>query len=152
MLWERRYVAFLFESTFVTSLFGFSPHTSMFSVCFCLVQAKAPTLPKLTRVRGRFWIDSSLEHALDQLARCGIYSAQIMERKAGEICVKENRPSQALHAPEYIGRLDSYSEKDCRAICRQLAKAIQTMHISGVAHRHLHVENVLINAQVRLLL
>lgn len=53
-------------------------------------------------------------------------------------------------APEYIGSLSdgAYTEKDCRAICRQLARAIQILHKAGMAHRNLHVENVLIDPLV----
>ena len=114
------------------------------------IQVRAPSLPKSLGSRGIFWIDASLEHALDQLAARGLYSANIMERRAGEIGVKEILPPRTYKAPVYIGKLHSYTEKDCRDICRQLVKAIHLMHDSGVAHRHLHIENVLINPQVSL--
>jgi serine/threonine protein kinase len=83
-----------------------------------------------------------------------IYSMRVVNRNpttgedgslAGMICIEEVISSIDTSVPEYIGRLDSYTEKDCRDICLQIAKCIEILHNAGIAHRNLHVENVLID-------
>jgi serine/threonine protein kinase len=119
-----------------------------------LDQAFAPTSTE-TLDGARFWIEDTIEIALDTiLAVYDIYSMRVVDRTpttgedgslAGMICIEEEVSSIQTSVPEYIGRLDSYSEKDCRDICLQIAKCIDILHNEGIAHRNLHSENVLID-------
>ena len=69
----------------------------------------------------------------------------------GMICVEEHIPPEIDTLPVYIGRRGTYTEMDCRFICRQIAECINCMHSNGVAHRNLHMENVLSDRWVRLI-
>lgn len=67
----------------------------------------------------------------------------------GMICVEEHIPPDVFPLPEYISQRGSYTEMDCRFLCKELAEIIQTMHREGMAHRNLHMENVLSDIFVR---
>lgn len=105
----------------------------------------------------RFWIDDSIELSLAILLSYDICSFRVVDppptsQHGGSpvdmICIEETADPTACSLPQYIGRLQSYSERDCRAICLQLAKSIKCLHDSGIAHRDLHVENVLVDVFV----
>ena len=67
----------------------------------------------------------------------------------GMICVQEANPTDIEPIPVYIGRRGSYTEMDCRFLCRQIAQTIKCMHENGMAHRNLHMENILADQWVR---
>jgi len=120
-----------------------------FTLFVALEQSRTRT-PVDPENRDQFWIDASLETALALLESMEVYSARVVGRKARMLCLEETTSPRAavLLAPEYVGRLPRYTEKDCGAICRQLAQANQTMHDAGLAHRNIHLENVLIDQHV----
>ena len=120
---------------------------------FSLCQSRTRTPPDPPAGRCRFWIDASLETPLAFLESAGIYSARIVDywpdqRNADTICMEEKVSPTVVPAPEYVGHLQRYTEKDCRSICLQLAQAIKIMHDSGIAHQNIHLENVLIDENV----
>lgn len=119
------------------------------------VQSQAPLPREVVRgVRSRFWIDSSIRFALAKIMSSEIYCCVEMERTAAVehssnlICIEETVHSHVRIVPEYIGGLQSYTEKECRSICLQLANSIQILHNAGIAHRNLHLENVMIDSLV----
>jgi serine/threonine protein kinase len=95
--------------------------------------------------------------ALATLNSLEIYSGFIVDEKPstvpgepGLICVEEPVSPVIRVVPDYISTLERYTERECRDICRQLTNCIRILHESGVAHRNLHVENVLVDPFVRL--
>jgi len=70
----------------------------------------------------------------------------------GLICVEEMLPPTHTALPEFISQRQVYTEKDCRAVARDLAKCIRSLHEAGIAHRNLHLENVIVSPWVSLIL
>ena len=104
----------------------------------------------------QYWIDASVQKALETLFMHGIYNARIIHHA--------DRHDQVMHGMKqveeiispitspvavYISRFNTYNEKDCRAICREITTCIQIMHEAGIAHRNLHLANVEIDPFVR---
>ena len=85
-----------------------------------------------------------------------IYNARVIDHTAstdrsiqGLIRVEEVQSPITSPIALYISRFKTYTEKDCRAICLQIAKIIDTMHSAGIAHRNLHLANLIIDPFVR---
>jgi len=138
---------------FAHCLIYFSYHIAFLS--FATPQSHAPRTASLSRADGRFWIDEGLQIALITIISANIYSArEVIERRTDEstlglICIEETTPPECLPIPEYLRKLPTYTEMDCRNVLRQLAEAIKTMHEAGIAHRNLNLENVVIDPLVR---
>ena len=66
----------------------------------------------------------------------------------GLVCVEEINPPNTFILPHYIAKLKTYSEKDCRRICRQIAEIIKISHDNGMAHRNIHMNNWLLDRTV----
>jgi serine/threonine protein kinase len=104
---------------------------------------------------NQFWIDGALQLPLVVMKSMDIYHGIVVDASAsdndgnGMICVEEHIPSDIEPLPVYVGQRGSYTEMDCRFLCRQLAECIKTMHSNGLAHRNLHMENVLSDHWVR---
>jgi serine/threonine protein kinase len=119
---------------------------------FVSVQSHAPTATVSRYDGNRFWVDSSIQMALATIMSYGIYSARVVDMSEGEdgglICVEETVPPINTPVPVYIGQQDVYTEKECRDICRKLAECINILHNTGIAHRNLHIENVIVDPWV----
>jgi hypothetical protein len=130
-------------------------HTLIRCYISCLGQTQAPTASVPSPDGRRFWIDSSVEFALATIMSYEIYTFVVVdhtphddESSAGLICVEETVSPIARPAPDYVGQLQLYSEKECRSICLQIAKCIEILHDAGIAHRNLHLENIIIDPLV----
>ena len=100
-----------------------------------------------------------MEIALNVLMVERKYSGKILqdtastdENSEGLVCVEEIMPPKTMVLPNYIARLQAYTEKECRRICRQMAEIIKISHENGLAHRNIHMNNWLLDRHVRLLL
>ena len=132
-------VVIVFSPTYVRT------HARCFS-SLLLQLYQARTRPKPRKALDKFWMDDSLDMALATIESYGIYTARIVDTRPGMICIQEIPPPAAVKASVYVGlQRNRYTEKECRAICLQLAQAIQIMHDSGIAHRNIHDENTLID-------
>ena len=87
--------------------------------------------------------------ALATLISLGRYNAKVINHSGssdqaiqGLIQVQEERSPITSPVALYISNFDTYNEKDCRAICREVATCIKIMHEAGIAHRNLHLANV----------
>ena len=85
--------------------------------------------------------------ALAALILHGIYNARVINHLGdqaieGLIQVEEIKSPITSPVALYISNFDTYNEKDCRAICREIATCIQIMHDAGIAHRNLHLDTV----------
>lgn len=98
--------------------------------------------------------------ALATIISSGIYYGRVVDHKpasdqdkrsVGMVCIEEMVSPMTCLVPVYISQLQSYSEMDCRHICLQVAHCIRILHDAGIAHRNLHVENILIDPLVRIL-
>jgi serine/threonine protein kinase len=125
--------------------------------CFCLpfLQSHAPeALPP--REGNRFWLDSSLESALNVLLAEEIYCGRVVDddgsRETGLICVEEFEPRSSMVLPVYISKMPVFTERECRRLCRDIARCIEVSHASGMAHRNLHMNTVIVDKSVRLVL
>ena len=99
---------------------------------------------------SRYWIDSSVELALATIMSSGIYYGRVIEQTSGNqpqglLRIEEIKSPIVSPIPIYISRFTHYTEKDCRAICLQIAQCINIMHNAGIAHRNLHLGNVVID-------
>jgi serine/threonine protein kinase len=85
----------------------------------------------------------------------GIYYGRVIDQAStdqspqGLIRVEEIQSPIVSPIPIYISRFSHFTEKDCRAICLQIAQCINIMHNAGIAHRNLHLGNVVIDPFVR---
>jgi serine/threonine protein kinase len=93
---------------------------------------------------------------LATLMSLDIYNARVVNQSGstdhsiqGLIQVEESQSPITSPVAVYVSRFTSYNENDCRAICRQIAQCIKTMHDAGLAHRNLHLANVEIDPFVR---
>jgi hypothetical protein len=104
----------------------------------------------------RIWIDGALQFALVAMQSMGVYHGVVVDATSGNtdsegmICIQERVPPDADPLPVCIGRRGTYTEMDCRFLCRQLAECINCMHSNGLAHRNLHMENALSDPWVSL--
>jgi serine/threonine protein kinase len=116
-------------------------------------KSHAPTEPQPHRDGNVFWLDAAVEPALNILQAEGKYVGRILDDSKVEnaylIYVKEFTPTNAYVLPSYISRLNRYTEKECRRICREIAEIIKLSHDSGMAHRNLLLTNVLVDRTVR---
>jgi hypothetical protein len=103
-----------------------------------------------------YWIDPSAQTALATIVSCGIYNCLVIDNATSLdqpqeelIRVNEIQTSSSFPIAMYISKCTSYTEKDCRAICRKLVNCIKIMHDAGLAHRYLHLGNVLTDTNVR---
>ena len=101
---------------------------------------------------GRYWIEASVQMALATLISHGIYNARVInhsgsydEALQGLIQVEEIQSPITIPVAVYISNFKAYNEKECRAICKEIATCIEIMHEAGIAHRNLHLANVEIN-------
>ena len=105
---------------------------------------------------SRYWIEASVQMALATLFSYGICNARIInhddrheQAMQGMIQVEEIISPITSPVAVYISNFNTYNEKDCRAICREITTCIQIMHEAGIAHRNLHLANVEIDPFVR---
>ena len=68
------------------------------------------------------------------------------------ILVQEKVPQNATLLPHFISRLPAYTEAECRGLFRQLVNAVEIFHNAGVAHRYLHMNNVIVDLNVSYML
>jgi serine/threonine protein kinase len=114
------------------------------------VQSEAPGVETTIESNSsRFWIDASIEMAFATLFSYDIYNARIVNHAGsndqsiqGLIQVEEIRSPITSPVAMYVAHMETYSEKDCRAICKEIAVCVQIMHDAGIAHRNLHLANV----------
>mgnify|MGYP003874695713 CR=1 FL=1 len=67
--------------------------------------------------------------------------------------MEEIYPDNAQLLPQYIiQKIDDYTERECRNICREIVFRVYQFHEGGVVHRKLHMHSVVVESQVRLLL
>ena len=97
----------------------------------------------------RFWIESSVQMALATLINLGIFNVRVINHAGdandtlqGLLEVEEIQSPITRPIPVYICNFETYNEKDCRAICREIAICIKRMHEAGIAHRNLHLGNI----------
>lgn len=70
------------------------------------------------------------------------------EVNEGLVCIEEILPPKIVLLPMYIARLESYTEKECRRIFREIALIVKLSHDNGMAHRNLLLTNLLVNKEV----
>jgi serine/threonine protein kinase len=94
--------------------------------------------------------------ALTTIVSSGIYNCRVIDNTASLrqpkqelILVNELQSSSNVPVAMYISQYKSYSENDCRAIYRKIVNCIKIMHDAGLAHRNLHLGNVLTDIDVR---
>ena len=93
--------------------------------------------------------------AIVQIVSAGIYSAREFDlvadhgRRCDQLCIEETPSPVSVSIPEFVyTELPIYTEMDCRNIVLKIAHAIKTMHDAGIAHRNLHLGNLLIDPMV----
>jgi hypothetical protein len=98
---------------------------------------------------GKYWIEASVQMALETLISLEIYHAKVINHSEisdgaiqGLIQVEEIKSPIVSSVAMYVANIEKYNEKECRAICREIATCIKIMHDAGIAHRNLHVANV----------
>jgi len=67
------------------------------------------------------------------------------------VLVQEIVPHRAANLPGFISKLPVYTEAECRGLFRQLVLAVEAFHNAGVAHRYLHMNNVIVDSDVSFL-
>jgi serine/threonine protein kinase len=67
---------------------------------------------------------------------------------SGAILVEERIPHGGVVLPYYIAGMKSYTEYDGRILCRMIAETIKTLHDAGVAHRNIHIGNIIVEEGV----
>jgi len=128
----------------------------LFSLFVPNLQSHAPTAPASLDDGTRFWLDGHVEIALNVLIVERKYSGRLLpdsgsteQNNEGDICVEEMTPANLKVLPHYIASLPSYTEKQCRKLCRQMAEIIKLSHDNGMAHRNIHMNNWLVDKRVR---
>ena len=117
-------------------------------------QSQASHRTSTSTTDGRFWIDAELQIPIVLIISAEIYSArEVNERRtdqhsSGLICIEELEKPECMSLPDYVMQWPTFTEKDCRNIMRKVARAIQTMHDAGMAHRDLNLKNVIIDTLV----
>jgi len=73
-----------------------------------------------------------------------------MSAQNGHVLIEEYIPEGATLLPYFIqDRLELYTERECRHLCREVALRIKQFHDANVVHRKLHMENIVVESQVR---
>jgi hypothetical protein len=101
-----------------------------------------------SREFSRFWVDDLIQDALQTLIPLGAFRGRIVSDERGHACVEETLPPGAKLLPHYIMEAEIYTERECRNVCREIARRIQLFHNLQVVHRKLHMENVVVESQV----
>lgn len=71
------------------------------------------------------------------------------EGNASRLVVNERLSERWMQLPDYVPRLGSYSEGECRAVFSKILQAVQSFHRAGLCHRYIHMENIIVDTQVR---
>ena len=123
-------------------------------LCCCLPchrQSRAP-VPTDTEA-DRFWVNPGLEPALETLILLQVFKGRLLRDEASDstnmMLVQEIFPHNAALLPDFISGLPVYTEAECRGLFRQLVNAVEAFHNVGVAHRYLHMNNVIVDSNVR---
>jgi serine/threonine protein kinase len=103
---------------------------------------------------NRYGIETSVQTALETLIARGIYHAKLINHPEipGIIQVEEIMSPIEPPVVNYISNIEKYNEKECRAICKEIATCIQIMYEAGIAHRNLHIANIEIDSCVSTML
>ena len=80
-----------------------------------------------------------------------VYRGRIVTSEHDQFLMDESLTKDSLMLHHYIARLHEYTELDCRNLCWQIALRIRTLHEAHVAHRNLFADNIVIQAEVRML-
>jgi serine/threonine protein kinase len=101
-----------------------------------------------SRECSRFWVDDLVQEALQLFIPSGAFRGRIVSSERGHACVEEILPLEAKLLPYYIIDVENYTERECRNVCREIARRIRLFHNNQVVHRKLHMENVVVEGQV----
>lgn len=102
-----------------------------------------------SREHSRCWLEDDILGALQTFIPLGAFRGGIVPNPDGGPSWVEERPKEnARLLPYYIIGTSSYTERECRNVCRELAKCIHLFHNGNVVHRKLHMENVVVEGQV----
>ena len=102
-----------------------------------------------SREHSRFWVDDLLLHALEPFIQVGAFRGRVVSYERGNVCVEETMPLGSKLLPHYIMEAKIYTERECRNVCREITSRIQLFHDRHVVHRKLHMENVVVESEVR---
>jgi serine/threonine protein kinase len=118
------------------------------------LQEKVQTGPNTGECR-RIWIDPSVHEALVELVSPTgrfLYNGTVVpdteSDTSGAVLVEERIPQGGLKLPYYIASRQSYTEYHGRILCRKIAEAIWALHDAGVAHRNIHLGNLIVEEGV----
>jgi hypothetical protein len=118
------------------------------------LQEKAPAGPNTGECR-RLWIDPSVHKALVELVSPNgrlLYHGSVVPDAesdiSGAVFVEERIPLGGVLLPYYIATMQSYTEYHGRILCMKIAEAIRTLHDAGVAHRNIHLGNLIVEEGV----
>jgi serine/threonine protein kinase len=124
----------------------------------CRSKARAPPGPQSVRDGIQFWLDDSVELALNILMVERKYEGRVVNvDSTGFICVEESKRSGTQGSSrsgtrfllaDHVASLSRYTEKDCRRICLEIAHIIKLSHDNGMAHRNLHLNNFIVDKMV----
>jgi serine/threonine protein kinase len=82
-----------------------------------------------------------------------IFSARVVDQRlngsTGLICIEEIDSPIVCNVASYAVRSRSYTELDCRRIFRNIVTCVQKLHIAGIAHRNLNLNNFVLDPFVR---
>lgn len=93
-----------------------------------------------------------MQDALLSFVPFGGFHGRVISNQNGHALIEETLPKGARLLPYYIMHLKHYTEREARNICREIARRIQLFHNSNVVHRKLHMENVIVESEVRFVL
>ena len=85
-------------------------------------------------------------------AYCGRVLGQRGDGDSVLLFVDEVLPEQWMKLPDYVMTIEYYTEADCRALFQKIVDAVQIFHEAGVAHRYLHMENIVVDQNVSALI
>jgi serine/threonine protein kinase len=101
------------------------------------------------------WIDRPLHEILVELvSHTGrpLYNGTAVPNTradtSGAILVEERIPPGGVALPYYIASRQKYTEYDARILCTMIAETIKTLHDAGVAHRNIHIGNIIVEEGV----
>jgi serine/threonine protein kinase len=121
------------------------------------VQTQAPVDPQVVGPANRFWLDERLDRPVRYLERHHLYGGRIIqpnndEQQQGDnmILLEEVLQPHMRTLPSYVVELTSYTERECRRICRQAAQIVKIMHSNSMAHRNIHFGQFVVDENVRL--
>jgi serine/threonine protein kinase len=99
--------------------------------------------------QNKFWLEASALEGICALISRNGFQGKISNKGGDSFLVKECvSEDSSSHLPNYIARLESYTELECRELIRQMAENIRALHEQRVVHRNLNIDNVLV-VQVR---